>query len=151
MFLNFSPCRFRTFYSFSLTMTEHSPAPTSTRSVYGFVLYIGSYSLLLLYLIWAYIPTPWLHSFGLTYWPQKYWAVAIPVFICCSIFIFAVLIYPGVNLLMTPDLSSVYTVTDEYARNPIPAVSNSIPPIYDIPISKVCHSLYLKTKCKKKK
>lgn len=129
-------------------MAEHSPAPTSTRSVYGFVLYIGSYSVLLLYLIWAYVPTPWLHSIGLTYWPQKYWAVAIPVFICCSIFIFAVLLYPGVNYVMTPDLSSVCTVTDENARTPIPAVPGGIPPIYDIPISKLCRKLYLRDKTK---
>ena len=133
-----------------VAMAEHSPAPTSTRSVYGFVLYIGSYSLLLLYLIWAYIPTPWLHSIGLTYWPQKYWAIAIPVFICCAIFIFAVLLYPGVNLMMTPDLSSIHTVTDDYARKPMTSVPGSIPSIYDIPISEVCQSLYLRSKFKRK-
>ncbi|GFY43510.1 phosphatidylinositol N-acetylglucosaminyltransferase subunit P [Trichonephila inaurata madagascariensis] len=125
-------------------MSEHSPAPTSTRSVYGFVLYITNYTLLLIYLIWAYIPTPWLHALGLTYWPQKYWAVAIPVYICCCILIFALLLYPGINLMMTPDLSSIQTITDEHARIPKPAVRGSIPPIYDIPISEVCHKLYLK-------
>ncbi|GFY07665.1 phosphatidylinositol N-acetylglucosaminyltransferase subunit P [Trichonephila clavipes] len=129
-------------------MSEHSPAPTSTRSVYGFVLYITNYTLLLIYLIWAYIPTPWLHALGLTYWPQKYWAVAIPVYICCCILIFALLLYPGINLMMTPDLSSIQTITDEHARTPKPAVRDSIPPIYDIPISEVCHKLYLKRKFK---
>lgn len=127
-------------------MSEHSPAPTSTRSVYGFVLYIASYTLLILYLIWAYIPTAWLHSIGLTYWPQRYWAIAIPVFVCCSICIFALLLYPGINLMMTPDLSSVHTVVDEYTRNPKPSTKKSIPPIYDIPISDISRKLYLKRK-----
>ncbi|KFM82537.1 Phosphatidylinositol N-acetylglucosaminyltransferase subunit P, partial [Stegodyphus mimosarum] len=127
-------------------MSEHSPAPTSSRSVYGFVLYLGSYSLLIMYLIWAYIPTPWLHALGLTYWPQKYWAIAVPVFVCCSLFIFALLIYPGINLVMTPSLASLQTITDEYTRLPKPAVPHSIPPIYDLPISDVCRKLYLKRK-----
>ncbi|CAL1280733.1 unnamed protein product [Larinioides sclopetarius] len=127
-------------------MSENSPAPTPTRSVYGFVMYIASYTLFFIYLIWAYIPDPWLHSLGLTYWPQKYWAVAIPVFVCCCLAIFALLIYPGVSLMMTPDLSSIQTIKDEYARNPKPAVKGGIPPIYDIPISEVCHKLYLKKK-----
>ncbi|GIX71600.1 phosphatidylinositol N-acetylglucosaminyltransferase subunit P [Caerostris extrusa] len=125
-------------------MSEHSPAPTSTRSVYGFVLYIGSYTLLLIYLIWAYTPTSWLHSLGLTYWPQKYWAIAIPVFVCCCLVIFALLIYPGISLMMTPDLSSLQTIHDEHTSQPKPALKGSIPPIYDIPISNVCHKLYLR-------
>ncbi|GFR12428.1 phosphatidylinositol N-acetylglucosaminyltransferase subunit P [Trichonephila clavata] len=52
------------------------------------------------------------------------------------------------KLMMTPDLSSIQTITDEHARTPKPAIRGSIPPICDIPISEVCHKLYLKRKFK---
>lgn len=128
-------------------MAERSPAPTQARCFYGFMLYLGSYAVLTLYLVWAYVPTEWLHAIGLKYWPQKYWAIAIPVYVCIGIFIFAVFLYPGINYLLTPSFSSVRTIIDKHTI-PVRSMKNNggIPPISDISISEVCKILYLKDK-----
>ena len=47
------------------------PGPRGERAVYGFALYLGTYALLCLYVVWALLPEPWLHAIGLTYYPQK--------------------------------------------------------------------------------
>nr|CAD7193791.1 unnamed protein product [Timema douglasi] len=118
-------------------MPEHTPAPTPSRSVYGFVLYLSSYSALSVYLVWAFVPDNILHSIGLTYWPQKYWAVAVPIHLCVALALFAFLIYPSINLIMTPPLHDMRTITDPHAINingkKVPP--DGIPPVSDIPIS----------------
>lgn len=109
------------------------------RAIYGFVLWLSSYLFLFLYLVWAIIPEEWLHPLGLTYWPQKYWAVQIPAFITTGILIFAFVLYPSINLLITPKLNELRTVTDDFAiLNP----GRGIAPITDIPLIEVCENLY---------
>lgn len=77
----------------------HSPFPSSERAVYGFALWLASFLLLGelalarqsvlrrprttiflvlvryvipgLYLLWAFLPDPWLAALGLSYLPQK--------------------------------------------------------------------------------
>lgn len=51
-------------------MSEHTPSPTPSRGVYGFVLYIASICSFALYMIWAFVPDSILHSLGITYYPQ---------------------------------------------------------------------------------
>lgn len=122
---------------------EHTPAPYGPRSVYGYALYIGSNLLFFLYLVWAIVPDQILHSIGLTYWPSKYWAVAIPIWALTALATFAFLIYPAINLLMTPDVDDVRTVTDKYAQPRKETVPGGIPVVSDIPITEVCRKLYL--------
>ena len=126
-------------------MAERTPAPYGPRSVYGYALYIGSNMLLSLYLIWAFIPDEILNEkLGLTYWPSKYWAVALPIWIMAAIGTFAFFIYPAVNMTMTPDVDDIKTITDEFSLVQRKNISGGIPPVSDIPIAEVCRELYLK-------
>ncbi|KAI9560194.1 hypothetical protein GHT06_014208 [Daphnia sinensis] len=118
--------------------TRNTPAPY--RAIYGFVLWIISYVFLIIYIVWAFVPEEWLHVFGLTYWPQKYWAVAIPAYIFFGLLLFGFVIYPSINLLITPPLNDFRTVTDEDATF---SAGKGIAPITDVPLVDVCEKLYL--------
>lgn len=56
-----------------------TPNPLPARGVYGFVLFLCSWFFFAVYLIWAFVPTPWLEAVHITYVPAKYWAIAIPL------------------------------------------------------------------------
>uniref|UniRef100_A0A1I7UUE9 G domain-containing protein n=3 Tax=Caenorhabditis tropicalis TaxID=1561998 RepID=A0A1I7UUE9_9PELO len=58
----------------------HLPGPHPARGIYGFALYIVSWCLLIIYLIWAITPVPILYRLGITYIPSKLWAIAIGIF-----------------------------------------------------------------------
>ncbi|KAK7094096.1 phosphatidylinositol N-acetylglucosaminyltransferase subunit P-like [Littorina saxatilis] len=123
---------------------EHRPSPTPERAIYGYVLYLASYIGLGLYLVWAYIPDSWLSAIGLTYWPQKYWAVALPVYLCVIILLFY-LTYLGLIFINTTPLTSVNIITDSHAntQDPGPLPPDAIPPLRDLDIVEVNRLLYL--------
>ncbi len=79
-------------------MPEHSPSPTPARGIYGFALYLGACFSLVLYFVWAAVPDPWLQALSLTYWPAKYWAVALPIYFLFALCLFLSLVF-GVNLV----------------------------------------------------
>lgn len=123
---------------------EHTPAPYAPRSVYGYTLYIGSNMLFLLYLVWAIVPHDMLDNYlGLSYWPSRYWAVTIPIWALTALATFAFIIYPAINLLMTPNVDDIRTITDEHAQPRKECNPGGVPPVYDIPITEVCRKLYL--------
>ncbi|KAF8407438.1 hypothetical protein HHK36_006571 [Tetracentron sinense] len=47
---------------------EHGPKPSE---VYGFVGSISTVVTTGIFLVWAYVPEPWLHSVGITYYPSS--------------------------------------------------------------------------------
>uniref|UniRef100_A0ACD5VJQ1 Uncharacterized protein n=1 Tax=Avena sativa TaxID=4498 RepID=A0ACD5VJQ1_AVESA len=83
--------------------------------VYGFVGSITTVIATAVYLVWAYTPEPWLHSLGITYYPTKYWAVAVPAFVMVAVPL-SMLAYMGSNFLATPPPTSFATIFDEYSR-----------------------------------
>jgi len=96
-------------------MSEHSPSPTPARAVYGFALFLLSHTLFIIYLIYAYVPNSILEDkLGLHYLPDKYFALIIPILLLVSLTLFTFFIYPAVNLMMTPKIDNLETITDKY-------------------------------------
>ncbi|KAL7730727.1 hypothetical protein ACLKA6_003497 [Drosophila palustris] len=64
--------------------------------------------LFFIYVAWAYLPVELeLHS----HLPDKYFAVFVPVLILVGAF-FAFIIYPAINLALTPNIDSIASVVD---------------------------------------
>jgi hypothetical protein len=91
---------------------EHNPAPTPSRAVYGFILFLLSNFMLVMYLLWVLLPHSSLHSIGLNFFPQKYWAVTMPLYLSLAFFVLVVLVYPSLGRLHSPH------PWDQYVHSP---------------------------------
>lgn len=130
-------------------ISEHSPAPTPSRAVYGFVMCLLSYSSLLLYLIWALVPDAALEWAGLDFLPQKYWAVAIPVYLSVLFFSFVFVIYPCLGMISTPSTTDIRHVTDSHSVYSSGGhLMGSVPSSYDEHPTKILEYLKNQDRCK---
>eukprot|EP00771_Trimastix_marina_P002362 gnl/Trimastix_PCT/3492.p1 GENE.gnl/Trimastix_PCT/3492~~gnl/Trimastix_PCT/3492.p1 ORF type:complete len:198 (-),score=18.93 gnl/Trimastix_PCT/3492:137-730(-) len=86
-------------------------------AVYGFVAWITTYVLFVIYLLWAFLPDDLLYSLGITYYPNRYWAIAIPAYIVVLL-LFVILFYVAINFIITRPLDSKATFIDAKARYP---------------------------------
>ena len=172
---------------------HQTPAPMPGRSYYGFLLYIFGWTGIVIYLIWALVPHYYLNQIGITYLPQQYWAIAFPSLLIAGVLCFILLVYPGLNMLLSVPPHDIRTLvddktirmesyskvdfyipkyfthlyndhleektyidriskdnsqyinkspillfdTEENLKNPV-----SVPPVFDLRISDVCHILY---------
>lgn len=115
-------------------MPEHTPAPTPARSLYGFFMYLFSKTILIIYCIWAFVPDEYLHSLNIYYYPQKYWATAVPIQCLVALTLFTFLIYPSINMCMNSDIDSINTITDQYSDFVVAQTVNQ----FKIPDTCVC-------------
>lgn len=96
-------------------MAENTPAPTPHRAIYGFAVFLLFKTILFIYLFWAFVPDEILEqTFGLTYMPDKYFALFIPVLVLCGLTIFGLFIYPAMSLAMTHAPTDIRTVRDRF-------------------------------------
>ncbi|XP_061712314.1 phosphatidylinositol N-acetylglucosaminyltransferase subunit P [Cydia pomonella] len=96
-------------------MPEHTPAPTPARSLYGFFMYLFSKTVLVIYCIWAFVPDEYLNYLNIYYYPQKYWATAVPIQFLVTLTLFVFFIYPSINWCMTSNIDSINTITDPHS------------------------------------
>ncbi|KAG5983822.1 hypothetical protein E4U55_007055 [Claviceps digitariae] len=93
-----------------------------TYEYYGFVLYLLSSLTFLMYLLWSYLPSPFLHALGIYYYPNRWWALAIPAFIVMLLcYIYVALAAYNTEILTVP-MRSVETIVDGAGK---PAVIDS--------------------------
>uniref|UniRef100_A0A7S1I5M2 PIG-P domain-containing protein n=1 Tax=Eutreptiella gymnastica TaxID=73025 RepID=A0A7S1I5M2_9EUGL len=109
--------------------------------VYGFVSFLLTMVAFAMYLFWAYVPETWYVSYGITYYPDRYWAVAVPAWVFMAVGFYLV-VYYATYLTNTPGLDDWRTITDNYAKGEQPTLGDlskdtTILPVADIPISVV--------------
>jgi hypothetical protein len=95
---------------------DAAPPMVPTYEYYGFVLYLFSSLAFLTYLLWSYLPKPLLHALGVYYFPDRWWALAVPSFLVMSLcYIYVALAAYNTEVLTVP-LSSVETIVDGAGR-----------------------------------
>jgi len=116
--------------------------------IYGFVGSIGTVIFYLIYLLWAFTPDHLLRRIGISWYPEKYWALALPSFLIFTVIAIQV-IYQGLNMMYTKPFNSIYSTQDEHSRSyhEFQSISKeSLPEIYDIPVSVINDLLYYRNK-----
>ncbi|OCL08868.1 PIG-P-domain-containing protein [Glonium stellatum] len=72
--------------SITKSARQAAPVPRASPKVptyeyYGFALYLGSSASFAMYVLWAYLPSPFLHQLGIHYYPNRWWALAVPAWL----------------------------------------------------------------------
>ena len=92
----------------------HPKVPTY--EYYGFVLYLASSLTFALYILWSYLPSPFLHGMGVRYYPNRWWSLAIPAWIVMLlVFIYVGLTSYNVEYLTLP-MNSIECMVDDAAN-----------------------------------
>eukprot|EP01079_Euglenida_sp_SAG-EU17-18_P001283 gene1283-424_t len=82
------------------------PNNKGSGEIFGFVLWVCSIIAYGSYLLWAFTPQSWLHGAGITYYPDKYWAVAVPAYLLVAC-IYYFLAYHALYLYNCESLDSL--------------------------------------------
>lgn len=80
-------------------------------AVYSFVTWIASIFVYVCFIAWAYLPSEVLHSLGITYYPSRYYAIAIPAYLIVAYILFCVA-YVAINLIHTLEPEDFGTIRD---------------------------------------
>ena len=69
-----------------------------------------------MYILWAYVPAPMLHQMGVRYYPNRWWALAVPCWlVALIIYIYVALASYNTEHLTLP-LNSIENLVDETAQ-----------------------------------
>lgn len=60
------------------TTVPRAAPKVPTYEYYGFVLYLSSSAGMAIYVLWSFLPSPFLHALGIDYYPNRWWSLAIP-------------------------------------------------------------------------
>ena len=98
-----------------------APVPRASPKVptyeyYGFVVYLGSSLAFLMYLLWSYLPTPFLHQLGIYYYPNRWWSLAVPAWLVVAVLYIYVALAAWNTGVLTLPLSSLECFVDEKAQ-----------------------------------
>ncbi|KAH7344706.1 PIG-P-domain-containing protein [Rhizoctonia solani] len=130
--------------------SEDDDTPGTAAEFYGFVAWATTAILWFIYISWALLPDSVIRGMGITWYPNREWALLIP-----SYAVFLVLLtyftYFALAIYATPSYSEVKSITDEHAhyrpmgRTSLPAHDSrtTVPQVHDLPIGLVNRVLYV--------
>ncbi|KAJ1507731.1 hypothetical protein HMI54_003865 [Coelomomyces lativittatus] len=117
---------------------DEPESPSYSLEYYGFVMYLLSACSLVIYLCWAILPDSVFHAIGIYYYPDRWWALALPSWtILC--FISVIVINTSYMLYKTPSPDSIETITDEFSKIGVCGKGE----LADLPLGLVNSILYL--------
>lgn len=99
---------------------EDKKTHISSVELYGFFSWNLSAIVFILYMIWAFVPASVLNEFGIHYIPDKYYAIAVPLWFAVTV-IFVLQMYVACCIYATPDIESYATLQDKHTilKNPV--------------------------------
>lgn len=97
-----------------------------TVEIYGFVGWVSSFILFIVFVIWSFFPDEILNKYGISYYPDKRWALTIPSIIVMGFVYFQIFVV-GSNMLITKKLSSFYNLEGKCATDCFPLPSSTKP------------------------
>lgn len=97
------------------TIPRASPK-VPTYEYYGFTLYLVSSLIFIMYILWAYLPSPFLHQLGIYYYPNRWWALAIPAWVVMLVVYIYVALASYNTGYLTLSMDSVECMVDEAAN-----------------------------------
>jgi phosphatidylinositol N-acetylglucosaminyltransferase subunit P len=97
------------------TIPRASPK-VPTYEYYGFALYLASSVAFLMYVLWSYLPSPFLHQLGIYYYPNRWWALAVPAWLVVVVlYIYIALASYNTGYLTLP-MQSIENLVDDAAQ-----------------------------------
>jgi phosphatidylinositol N-acetylglucosaminyltransferase subunit P len=97
------------------TVPRASPK-VPTYEYYGFALYLASSGVFLMYLLWAYLPSPLLHQLGIYYYPNRWWALAVPAWLVVTILYIYIALASYNTQHLTLPMANIENLVDEAAQ-----------------------------------
>ncbi|ETV70731.1 hypothetical protein, variant [Aphanomyces astaci] len=130
----------------SMSFLETQRITAMQMEIYGFAGWIASIAIFVCYLLWAYVPDAILASYGITYYPSRYWALAVPAMLVMTLMALVVF-YIAINWISTAPLDSYNTIRDQYTvtltKEELDIQRNAnTPAIADIPLTSVNRMLF---------
>lgn len=110
-------------------------------AVIGFFVYLASYIIISVYIVWALLPTHLLETLGFTYYPQKYWALLIPVW-PCVLLLFLYTVVSLQTVIRCPDFNDSRVYKDQHTDTSEVIREGEIPALRDLNILDVSDMLY---------
>lgn len=83
--------------------------------IYSFVGWIATLVVYVCFLLWAFLPEEWLHNVGITYYPSRYYAIALPAWLIV-VWVLVGISYMGYNMLHTVDPADFRSFRDDDNR-----------------------------------
>lgn len=131
-----------------------SESPREHRSrapeFYGFVAWSSTSFLFVVYVLWALLPDRYIHRLGITWYPNREWAILLPAYSIVLVLL-TYITYFSLALARTPAFSDVSAFVDAKAHLPVSDTpnpyllhenSNAVVQPYDIPIGIVNRVMY---------